>query len=181
MKTIHVTLTGLRPLMFDRYAGDNNTQLDPEDKLYRSTDGTLVVPALNLFSLLSAENTKSVCRQFFGKKGKTHALGIKAFCNIQPDEIPILDDDGPIKFTGFNDQVYMNYAVARVKGGVPNPKARPCLALPWRLEFQVQHMDNSECTLPTLRSALELGGTLGIGTFRPFFGRYKLSGWKVDD
>ena len=64
-----VTLCGTKDIMFDRYAGDNATQLPPEQKMYLTEDRHLILPAVNVFSLLSAENSKSVCRQFFGKAG----------------------------------------------------------------------------------------------------------------
>src|SRR5512143_3421065 len=56
-----VTLIGSRPCMLDRYAGSKTTQLTPVQKLYFSSDGsqTLVLPNLNLVSLLSALNTDS--------------------------------------------------------------------------------------------------------------------------
>lgn len=176
--SIQVALRGIRPLMFDRYAGDNNTKLASEEKMYLSPTGQLIVPALNLFSLLAAENTKSVCNQFFGKQSKVIGLGIKSYVNIEPFEIPLLDDSGPITFQGWNAQIYVLRHVARLAKGVPNPKERPVVALPWRVEFQVQYIENSFCTLENLRQAITMGGTLGLGTFRPFFGRYELIGWQ---
>jgi len=175
---ISVVLKGLRPLMFDRYAGDNNTTLPPEEKMYLSDEKRLIMPAINLYSLLTAENTKSVTRQFFGRQGKTIGLGISSYTNIEPFDIPLLDDDGPIVFHGWNGQLTVRKDVARVKGGIPNPKTRPVLALPWRLEFTVQYQENTYCTLENLRQAFAMGGTLGLGTFRPYFGRYELVGWK---
>jgi len=175
---IKCQLTGLRPLMFDRYAGDNSTQLPVVEKMYLDARRLLTVPAINLFSLLCAENTKSVCRQFFGKNGKTIALGIASYVSIDPFEIPILDDKGTIVFTGFNAQVSVHKAVARVKGGIPNPKERPLLALPWRIEFIMTYQENKYATLENLRQALTMGGVLGLGTFRPFFGRYELTQWE---
>ena len=171
---IHVRLKGLRPLMFDKYAGDNNTQLPTSEKMYLDNQGQLTLPALNLYSLLCAENTKSVCRQFFGKSGKTIGLGIASYTTIMPFEIPIIDDDGPITFTGWNGRIYVHKAVARVKGGIPNPKERPTLSLPWAVEFEVGYIENKSCTLENLRQAFAMGGTLGLGTFRPFFGTYEL-------
>jgi hypothetical protein len=175
---IKIQFTGLRPLMFDRYAGDNSTQLPVAEKLYLE-DQYLTIPALNLFSLLAAENTKSVARQFFGRNGKNIGLGISAYTNITPFMIPILDDNGPIKFTGFNDQIIEHKAVARVKGGIPNPKQRPMLVLPWYVSFTVEYQENTYCTLENLRQAFMMGGTLGLGTFRPYFGRYALTGWDI--
>jgi len=165
-------------MMFDRYAGDNSTQLAPEEKMYLDETQQLIIPAINLFSLLAAENTKSVCRQFFGKQSKTIALGIASYCNIEPFEIPVEDDKGPIVFKGFNSQISLCQHVARLKNGIPNPKSRPRLSLPWLLNFQIEYQENRYCTLENLRSALAMGGTLGLGTFRPYFGRYELTGWE---
>ena len=176
-KTIKVVLKGLRPLMFDRYAGDNNTTLPPEEKMYLNEQSQLIIPAINVYSLLTAENSKSVTRQFFGRQGKTIGLGISSYTNIEPFEIPILDDDGPIVFHGWNGQLSVRKDVARVKGGIPNPKTRPVLALPWSVAFTVEYQENTYCTLENLRQAFAMGGTLGLGTFRPYFGRYELTGW----
>jgi len=179
---IRCQLTGLRPLMFDRYAGDNNTQLPVAEKMYlMEKDGKhlLTIPAINVYFLLCAENTKSVCRQFFGRNGKTIGLGIASYTKIDPYEIPILDDSGSIAFTGFNDQIMVHKAVARLARGVPNPKERPMLHLPWHLEFTLTYQENKHATLENVRSALTMGGTLGLGTFRPFFGRYELTGWDI--
>jgi hypothetical protein len=178
-KTISVRLEGLRPLMFDRYAGDNNTQLPTAEKMYLTPDMGLVIPAINILSLLAAENTKSVCRQFFGKNGKTVALGISSYSTINAIDIPLCDDNGRIVFTGWNEQLHIHKAVARVKNGIPNPKERPVLELPWSLTFDVGYVENKFCTIENLRQAFDMGGTLGLGTFRPIFGRYQLSQWDI--
>ena len=180
-RIIQVEFKGLRPLMFDRYAGDNNTKLPVADKMYLSPDRHLIMPALNIFSLLSAENTPSVCRQFLGRQGKTIGLGIKSYTTIQPDDIAIEDDNGPILFSGFNEQIEVRHHVARLKAGIPNPKERPRLNLPWWIRFQVIYIPNTLCTESNLRQAYEYGGILGLGTFRPFFGRYEVSRWDAKD
>jgi hypothetical protein len=176
---VQVRLEGLRPLMFDRYAGDNNTQLPPADLMYLDSQAHLMIPSLNLFSLLAAENTKSVCRQFFGKQGRTIALGISSFTTIEPFDIPLCDDVGPIQFTDWNDQIKIHNAVARLAKGIPHNKIRPVISLPWHIEFHVEYVENRHCSFENLRQAFDWGGTLGLGTFRPFFGRYELSKWEV--
>jgi len=173
---INVQLSGVRPLMFDRYAGDNNTQLPNSEKMYLK-DRTLIMPAVNLYSLLCAENTKSVCRQFFAKQGKTVALGIASYTTIDPFDIPLKADGQPVIFSEWNAQIQLHTSVARLKNGIPNPKNRPMLNLPWALEFDVTYQENKYCTLENLRQAFAMGGTLGLGTFRPFFGRYEVTGW----
>jgi hypothetical protein len=178
---IHVQFEGLRPVMFDRYAGDNNTQLPTGARMYLNDHDQLIIPALNLYSLLAAENTKSVCRQFFGKSGKNIALGISSYTTIDPLEIVLHDDTGPIVFTGeWTEQIRIHNAVARLKTGIPNPKTRPLVALPWHIDFTVEYVENRHCTLENLRQAFDWGGTLGLGTFRPYFGRYELTRWAVD-
>lgn len=178
-QTIKITLRGIRPLMFDRYAGDNNTKLPTEEKFYMDGERRLIIPAVNIYSLLCAENTKSVCRQFFGKQGKTIALGIAGYTNIAPFDIPILDNGEPIVFTGWNKKVRVHQSVARVKGGIPNPKERPLIDTPWSLSFEVQYVKNTYCTLENLRQAFAMGGSLGLGTFRPYFGGYVLEEFEV--
>jgi hypothetical protein len=161
--------------MFDRYPGDNNTKLEPQYKMYVDEKGYLTIPAINIYSLLAAENTKSVCRQFFGKQGKTIALGIASYTNIEPFDIPITDGKEQIRFTEFGEKIYVHKSVARLKGGIPNPKQRPTVSLPWNVEFTIHYVENTYCSLENLKQALATGGTLGLGTFRPFFGRYELT------
>lgn len=176
---IKLKLSGVRPLMFDRYAGDNTTQLPTSEKMYLDSQRRLTMPAINIYSMLVSENTKSVCRQFFGKQGRTIALGIASYTSIDPFDIPIMNDSGQVVFTGFNEMIYEHRSVARVKGGIPNPKQRPTLSLPWYVEFTMSYQDNKQCTLENLRQALTMGGTLGLGTFRPFFGRYELTRFEM--
>jgi hypothetical protein len=176
-----VVLLGVRPLMFDRYAGDNQTQLNPEEKMYLDDKRRLMFPAINLYSMLCAENTKSVCRQMMGKKGKTIALGVSSCTLIDPADIPILDkpDGTQVAFSGFDKRIYLHSSVARLNKGIPNPKVRPTLALPWTLEFTVEYQDNEHCSIETLRNLFVLGSMIGIGTFRPFFGRYKVASFEM--
>lgn len=178
VQSIGVQLSGLRPLMFDRYAGDNSTQLPLAEKMYLGEKRELLIPAVNIYSLLCAENTKSVCRQFFGKNGKTIGLGIASYTSISPFDIPITMNGKDVVFDGFGKNgITTHKSVARVKGGIPNPKERPLLSGPWQLTFTIEYQDNKFCTVENLRQALSMAGTLGLGTFRPFFGRFEMTGF----
>ena len=148
--------------------------------MYLDHNQHLILPSLNVSSLLTAENSKSVCRTFFGKAGKEVGLGISSYVFITPFEIPIHDGEQPIIFTGFNEQIYVQIHVARLAKGIPNPRHRPVIALPWFVDFTVEYVENPYCSMETLRQAFTYGGTLGLGTFRPFFGRYELSLWQVE-
>lgn len=183
MSTIRVQLQGLRPLMFDRYAGDNNTKLPLLEKLYRDeeTGRRLILPAINIYSLLCAENTKSVCKMLFGKEGKKVGLGIGSFTTIDQTEIPILRDGVQLTIEDEGKHIHKHVGVARVKAGTPNPKERPLITLPWSVEFDMRYVQNPHCTLHNLRQAFQLGEMIGLGTFRPFYGRYRLSRFDVID
>ena len=182
--TWNVTLTGIRPLMFDRYAGDNNTKLQWWEKVYM-VPGTrqLCIPSLNIMSFFSAHNTNSAPKRLRDKrKYKDIANACLAFITIEHDYIPILRNDEPLVLgpingesdpvTGLHRQVH----VARLDKGIPNPKERPCLPLPWALKFTMRIGKNKEIKESEIRSLLEEGGqVIGLGTFRGVFGKFSVS------
>jgi len=178
--TRKITLIGLRDIMLDRYPGDNKTELSPEQKMYYGEDGkTLVFPTANVFSFLGAENTTSAAKKFGGKKWRDIAAGFLSFISIGPDAIPFTRDGKPIKFDGFGDSVYVHNAVARLAKGIPNPKKRPVIKMPWSLSFDMMILQNEYFSEELLQSYVERGGlVIGFGSFRPVFGKFKIDSWK---
>lgn len=176
---ITAKLTGIRPIMFDRYGGDNKTKLDDLDKMYCDEHGTCGIPVLNVFSLLSAENTPSVAKRFYGKQGRDVAQGVKSFCNIESVEgtdlmfAPIMDENGKAYIVSDARIKIMNH-VARLPKGIPNPKSRPMIPNGWSVSFRFELQPNELLNEATLRKMISQGGILGLGTFRPIFGRYKV-------
>jgi len=173
------TLQGTRPILFDRYGGDNKTKLDTLDKGYRNEAGEYGIPVLNVFSMLSAQNTPSVAKRFYGKQGREVALGVQSFCNIEaigddPLFAVIKASDGTTYMTGDPRIKVVNH-VARLDKGVPNPKERPMLPTGWSVQFRFDLQENQMLNEATLRRMIEQGGILGLGTFRPIFGRYIVS------
>ena len=163
--------------MFDRYGGDNKTKLRDLDKFYVSGDGTCSIPVLNIYSLLSAENTTSVPKRFYGKQGRDVAWGVKSHCEIvgscgaDPTLSTIYDEAGkPYKPGDIRIKV-MNH-VARLPKGIPNPKSRPMIPTGWNVSFEFVLQKNELLNAATLKMMVEQGGILGLGTFRPIFGRY---------
>lgn len=174
--TLKATLRGIRPIMFDRYAGDNKTKLEPLDMFYLNPLGQCTIPVLNLFSLLSAQNTPSVAKRFYGKGARDVALGVQAFVNIEADgeepmEAVITDDQG-VPYTPKDERIRIMDHVARVDKGIPNPKKRPVIPSNWKIKIKLEHQTNQLLTVSTLQKMLEQGGLLGLGTFRPIFGRF---------
>ena len=180
-----ITLTGFAPLMFDRYAGDNKTQLPVEAKMYYMPDGkTLCLPSMNIMSFLSAKNTTSVAKIVGGKSWSKICDATLSYVSIQPMLIPILREGYPIIFHGFIDGrdeaagISVHRSVARLKGGIPNPKERPVLDLPWSITFKLALYKNSEIDETYLQTAFAKGGiSLGLGTFRGVFGKFVVESW----
>ncbi len=183
--TRRVVLRGLRPIMFDRYPGDNKTKLPAPDKLY--LDGKAVVlPAENVMSFLTAINTTSAPKRLLDKREyQTVCNACQCFVEIGEDPIPFLRDGKPVQVGTFGADgrdersgIFTDHRVARVKGGVPNPKSRPVLPLPWELRFTLRLFPNKEVGEPTLRNLFEDGGlVLGFGTFRGRYGKFEVASW----
>lgn len=177
-----VKLNGLRPILFDRFPGDLKTKFPPEKKMYFAEDGkTLVLPALNIKSFLSAENTMSAPKRVFDPRGyKKIAQGAQSYVDITPELIPFTDGSGKlIQFKGWTDKLHVVCHVARVKGGIPNPVERVCLELPWSLGFQISMVGNVDVNEDDLRRLFEEGGkALGFGTFRTMYGKFEVAVWE---
>lgn len=183
-----VVLKGLADIMFDRYAGDNTTQLEPWQKLYLEPGDSRVIgiPAANIMSFLSAHNTNSAPKRLRDKrKYKDICNAFLSFVVIQPSFIPLLRKGEPIrlgKFEGDVDKssgIYIHRSVARLDKGIPNPKVRPVVPLPWELAFTLTLLPNRETNEQELQNLIEEGGrALGLGTFRGVFGKFAVEKWE---
>lgn len=182
----NVILRGLTPMMFDRYAGDNQTQLEPHQKMYYLEDmKTLCLPACNISSFLSSENTTSAPRRLLGKKYRQTAQACLSYVSIEPFLIPIRRNGDPIVFGAFEGEkdpksgTFIHRSVARLKGGLPNPKVRPVLPTPWELSFSITIYPNNEIKDEMLLKLFKDGGiALGLGTFRGVFGKFEVAAWE---
>lgn len=184
-----VRLTGMRDIMFDRYAGDNKTQLEPWQKLYLEPGESRVIgiPAVNIISLLSAHNTNSAPKRLRDKRQyKDIANACLSFVNIGPSFIPLLRDDKPLVFGKFGQDerdpvsgAYIHRAVARLDKGIPNPKVRPVIPTPWSIEFDFELFPNREIKEQEIVNLIEEAGrAIGLGTFRGVFGKYFVEKWE---
>lgn len=186
--TRQVTIRGLTDIMFDRYPGDNQTQLEPYQKLYLGgeTGRQIMLPSANIMSFLSAQNTDSAPKRLLdSRKYKAFALACGSFVSIAPTMIPFLRNGEPIVFGKFvNDVdeqsgVYIDRRVARLEKGIPNPKVRPVLPMEWSLQFQLQLFPNKQIQEQQLMNVFTEGLLcLGLGTFRGQFGKAEVVGWE---
>ncbi len=171
-------LTGLTPIMFDRYPGDNQTKLEPEQKLYLQ-DGKLVFPALNIMSFLSSRNVESATRRVFGKLAGNLEKAFLSSVSIDPLYILFLRKGEPVEFKGFGDGIHVERHVARMLKGktpIPNPKERPVLDMPWSLEFDLSVYPNEELSEEIIERVFSQGGMqLGLGTYRGVYGKFQFA------
>ena len=173
-------LVGARDLLFDRYPGDNDTKLKPHEKVYLNTANHCVVPVVNLYSCLTAENTKSVAKFCYGKKAGNIRIGINSFVTItgddenSPNRMAALIRDGDGKpITRDDPRITVETHVARLAKGVPNPKVRPCIHVPWSVTFHFRYLKNEFISREVLIDCLQQAGEIvGLGTFRPMFGKF---------
>lgn len=182
-----VILEGLTDIMFDRYSGDNSTQLEPWQKLYFAPGNTKVIgiPALNIMSFLSAHNTNSAPKRLRDKrKYKDISNACLSFVSISPNFIPLLRGKDPVVFGAFEGDVdpksgiYIHRSVARLKDGIPNPKVRPVLPIPWAVGFEVTIAPNKEINEQEIMNLIEDGGrAIGLGTFRGVYGKFRIAQW----
>jgi hypothetical protein len=183
-----VKLCGITDLMFDRYAGDNDTKLEPWQKLYFQPGDSKVIgiPAANIMSFLSAHNTNSAPKRLRDKrKFKDICNACLSYVSITPMFIPLTRDNKPIAFDRFVDDVdqktgiYLHRSVARLDKGIPNPKIRPVLPVPWELSFNFTMMPNQEIQEQEIINLIEEGGqAIGLGTFRGVFGKFIIETWE---
>jgi hypothetical protein len=186
--TRKVVLCGIKDIMFDRYAGDNKTQLEPHQKLYlQPGKGFPIIglPAANIMSFLSAHNTNSAPKRLRDKRQyKDIANACLSFLDIKQTFIPFMRDGEPIRFGSFKDDkdelsgAYVHRSVAKLDKGIPNPKVRPVIPTPWEVEFDLTLFPNKEIKEQEILNLLEDGGrALGFGTYRGVFGKFYVKSW----
>jgi hypothetical protein len=189
-----VRINGLTEILFDRYPGDNDTKLEPWQKLYLAgpTGKTICLPSGNIMSFLSAQNTDSAPKRLLdSRKYKNFAQACGSFVRIGPQMIPFERDGEPIifgKIEGKNDDgwpydpqsgVFIRTDVARLKDGIPNVKVRPWLPMPWELEFTVDIWPNKILQEQQLMNVFSDGLLcLGLGTWRGSFGKAEVMFWE---
>ncbi len=186
-----VVLSGIRELMFDRYAGDNKTKLTWDQRIYLIPNtNILALPATNIVSFLTAHNTNSAPKRLRDKRAyKDIANACLSFTTISgpaktPAYIPFLRNGEPITVGKFSDALepqsglYLHRSVARLDKGIPNPKERPVLPLPWSLEFTLEILPNQEIKEQEIKNLFSEGGlAIGLGTFRGVYGKFMIEHW----
>lgn len=170
--------------MFDKYPGNNEIKLPPEEKMYFEEGGKLYLPSANILSFLSAQNSESAVKRFYdSRQYKKIAGAMLSYVDIEPLRIPLTRNGKRIVFDGtFGEEgrdIWLDKRVARLDKGVANPKERPVVGLPWELKFRLTLLPSHEITIDEVHRLFVDGGlAIGLGTYRGLFGKFEVARWE---
>ncbi len=165
---IKVTIKGTAPLLQHRFPEETGVQSVKknsgggdysemaEQAAYKLPDGTLYQPSAHIERSMQKAATNF---KILGKRGKTYMDLIKSSCYIAPDAIPHIIQDYTI------DRRSVIIQRARIM------RERPILK-EWELAFDIIIMDK-QLKQETVKEILDYAGAfVGIGDYRPKFGRF---------
>jgi hypothetical protein len=190
MYAVSVTIQGVSPLMQHRYpmpdlasmtkGGKKSTgavdySQEWREYLYANSSGDIIQPASHIEGAL----TKAAAGfKVTGKRGKSYKDLFAANIFIDPVEIPHgykvpseldCDADKPL-YLDMRPVVVMRSRVVRI---------RPTFKPGWSLSFTINVIDD-ELPFEILNDALTLAGkAVGIGDFRPKFGRFMVTRFEL--
>ena len=192
MYNVSVSVKGTAPLLQHRFPMPNYKSMGKGGKkvtgavdyteewreyFYSNGDGEIYQPAVHFESTMikAAVNFKIT-----GKRGKTYKDLFKSAVFVSPEMIPHdikipdeLDEDGDKPLYLDLRPVVVNRArVVRI---------RPAFSPGWKLEFEIECLDD-QINESLLQDVLDYAGkTVGIGDYRPRFGRFDVIKFEVHD
>jgi len=187
IQKIEAQISGISDIMFDKFVDYSEGDRPPEQKLYLDDNNTAVLPAENLLSFLVGEYPSGCCKKFEGRKGKSDYIPVvQSHVFFSPVLLPFTADGKIVKFKKFGDKFRIFEASPRVRKGGLSIKTemtkRPILTMPWELSFTINLIENTLIDENKLHNWFDDGGILvSIGTYRPRFGRFAVTGWKPSD
>ncbi len=190
MYLVDVTIKGDAPLLQHRFpvpdlasmskggtkqTGSKDYTEEWREHLYVTKKGQIYQPATHLEGALvkAAVNFKIT-----GKRGKTYKDLFRAAVFVTPEEI-LHGIKNPKKLdTDADKRLYLDMRPVVVQRA-RIVRIRPAFCTGWELDFQIQCIDD-EISPVLLQDVLVLGGkSVGIGDFRPKFGRFSVVRFEV--
>jgi hypothetical protein len=181
VKTVAVEITGACPLLHNRFCtedhGENKStkkkriyigEDDAEKALYRDNKGQICQPTEHIFGCLIKAATDF---KFEGKK--TYKDVVKRGIIIEPELTHLLDKKGnPYKKW---DSIDARRAVIQRAAII---KWRPLFQTGWKCRFTITIIDEDSLASQALKEILDKAGYVGIGDYRPRFGRFQVTQWQ---
>jgi len=180
MKTVKVQLSSLSPIMFNAFRGQE--EIPPERKLHLSSEdgATVILPVSYIMGFLTATTVGRSCLNTFVKPTDRNTIKAELLSSIAagPVEIPLLDGE-PIKFVGWNEKIYLDEQAAQASKTARVIARRPVVREPWGAAFNLFINETEFVTVERMEDWFRDGGTqVGMGAFRPFYGRFEVSLWE---
>jgi len=172
MYKIACSIEGIAPLLQNRHPfpeelekvnRDKREDYDYEIAKYQLEDGRLYQPAEHLVASMTKA---AVYFQIEGKGKKTYKDSVKASIFIDPEKIL------------HKNQAYEKYRAFVTINRASVVKSRPMLNN-WSLDFTIIVVDN-QFPASVVENILKYAGAgVGIGDYRPRFGRFKVTDFQV--
>ena len=149
--------------------------------MYVTRAGDLYQPASHLEGAL--QKAASSFKQK-GKGGKTWRDAVKAYAYVLPDEILHLRDGVPVRAPTAdllnNPTDHLSVSIMRVKVQRAAVARSWLLIAPgWQLGFTIQVQDEQLCPEVVEVILQEAGRAVGIGDYRPRYGRFEVVSFQV--
>ncbi len=175
MKTIEVEITGVAPLLHNRFPTEEfgiekskatkkvyDPKVEAERKLYKDDRDIICNPGEHIFQAMRKAATDF---KFSGKK--TFKDVIVSGIVVSPDLIPLIIEK-PFEIDS------RPVVIQRARVLCWRPKFNN-----WKLKFTIQILDDENISVSTLKEILDkAGATKGIGDYRPRFGRFMVTSFQ---
>jgi hypothetical protein len=192
MKTVRVEIRGIQPLLMKSGRG-----VDPTDPLVKRIKAITSKRKKTDSDILQLDRLEFECGLYWDESqervyvpdfnivglirdgAKANRRGKEMSAGVEPAEerVPLVYD-GPKDIDGLYEAGFVDRRMVKNKGsGGSVMRVRPRFKA-WGLSFSLL-VDDQVATLSDVRSALENAGLrVGLGDFRPRFGRFEVVGWK---
>lgn len=187
MYSVNVSIEGIAPLLHHRYplpdfaqlskggkvkSGEKDYTQEWRQSLYANGNAELYQPATHLDGALAKASSNFKVQ---GRGAKTYSQLFKGNVFVAPDEIPFMgmimpenldtDADKPL-YLDVRPVVIQRARVVRI---------RPCFKPGWKLDFVIEVIDDQIPHNVVSEVLIMAGKTIGIGDFRPKFGRFMVT------
>lgn len=196
MFKINVRIKGTTPLLQHRFApgqldslmqgatrktGATDYSLEWQESMYVTPDGYLCQPASHI------EGALVKAAASFGIKGggrKTWKEPFRAYCYVLPDNVVHLRDGQPVQAPGpdllHSPTPHLSIDVRRVTiNRAAVARSRLMIAEGWALAFTIEVHDEQVQPDIVQRVLEEAGRAVGIGDFRPRYGRFSIEAFDL--
>lgn len=186
---IGVTLESLVDIAFDRFIDYSSDKLPPDQKLYLDEKRGLYLPSWNIDAFLWGEYPPGACANAEGKKRKNYIGVGQSTVSIDEIQIPFMRHKTQVvvkKDITQDAHFWMLNVGGRTRKGNLSikavPRLRPVLKTPWELNFTITLVQNDRIDAQKLYNYfVSGGGYIGLGTFRPKFGRFAVTRWDIKE